>query len=266
MNQMDGLRTNRSFLRGLQVMEALAASPAPMRLTDIVAAVALDKATTLRLLNTLRVAGYVSQDGDQGRYALTERVWGLTRGYLGRRDIRQLARPHLERLREETGETVHLGVLASDQIVYIDKLESTQSVRLVSAVGQAGTLHTSGIGKAMLSFLPAEVAEELLASADLSARTATSMTDPDEIRAECARARERGYSVDLCENEDDVICAGAPILDGTGTPIAAISIAGPAFRMEGKLDEVGRSARDAAAAIGLEADGESPGLVTHADA
>lgn len=257
---MNSLPTNRSFLRGLQVMEALASAGAPMRLTDVVAAVGLDKATTLRLLNTLRAAGYVTQDGEQGRYVLTQRVFLLTRGAVGLRDIREVARPHLERLRTETAETIHLGVLASDQIVYIDKLESTHSIRLVSAIGQAGPLHTTGVGKAMLSFLPEDEAGRLLASLDLTPRTSASMTTLEQVREECAKARRRGYSIDLCENEEDVVCVGAPIVGAGAVPLGAISIAGPAFRMTSKLDDLGRRVSEAAAAIAHEVDGGSAAL------
>jgi DNA-binding IclR family transcriptional regulator len=240
--------TNRSLHRGLLVMEVLAAAAGPMRLTDVATSVELDKATTLRLINTLRAAGYVEQDGDQGRYYLTPRVWRLTRGDLRTEDLRQVARPELEALRDETGETVHLGMLLADQIVYIDKLETTHSIRLVSAIGQSQPLHTTGLGKALLAFLPPEKFNDIIGG-PLAPRTEHSLTTGEAVHEDCEGTRERGYSIEICENQDDVVCVGAPILGADGYAVATLSIAGPAFRLRQRIDELGPLARRAGDAI-----------------
>lgn len=252
MKQVTATPTNRSVERALMVAEALAASSEPLRLTDVAVAVGLDKATVRRLLATLRAIGYVEQHGDTGRYSLTPRVWKLTRGYQGPSDLRSIARPHLEALRDHADETVHLGVRDGLKVVYVDKLEADHSIRLVSAVGSAQWLHTTGLGKAILAFLPPEEAAAVIDRGDLPRRTAKSLTDAHLLHDDCHKARGRGYASDLQENEDHVICVGAPILVG-GRPIASISVSGPDFRMADRVQELGALAAARASQIAAQA-------------
>ncbi len=145
----------RSLSRGLDVLEALArASERELGPSAIAQRVGLDKATVTRLLRTLVEGGYVVQDEASRRYRLTGRILWLAHGVAARIDLRSVALPHLTALRDELGETVHLGVMEDLRVVYVDKLEADNSIQLVSAIGQTMPLHSTSLGKAMLAALP----------------------------------------------------------------------------------------------------------------
>ena len=151
-------------------MEALARGDEPgLGPSAIGQRVGLDKATVTRLLRTLVDAGYVTQDPTTRRYRLTGKILWLAHGVTARLDLRTVARPHLTALRDELGETVHLGVMEDLRVVYVDKLEAANSIQLVSAVGQTMPLHSTALGKAMLAALPDAERERTYARMDFAA-------------------------------------------------------------------------------------------------
>ncbi|AYY12599.1 IclR family transcriptional regulator [Actinobacteria bacterium YIM 96077] len=243
------MKLTRSLLRGFEVLEALAEEGRPLGPARVAERVGLDKATVSRLLATLSHAGYVTRDPTAGNYRITARVLRLSRAFLEQCDLRGIARPHLTRLRDEVGETVHLGQADGDQIAYIDKLETARSVRLVSAIGQTMPVTTTALGKAMLSALDEPDRSMIISALGLPARTARSLTDPQDLIDDLDRTARRGYAIDQEENEDGVICVAVPVKDGDGRLVAAISISGPDFRVGPEVDRLGTACRDAAEAI-----------------
>ncbi len=226
----------RTLSRGLDVLEALArANEDGLGPSAIGQRVSLDKATVTRLLRTLVEAGYVTQDEATRRYRLTGRILWLAHRATVRLDLRSVARPHLAALRDELGETVHLGVMEGLGVVYVDKLEAANSIQLVSAIGQTMPLHSTSLGKAMLAALPDEEREATYARMDLSRRTDRTILDLTAFREEIRRTQLCGYSTDDRENEPFGACVGAAIVGADGRPVGAISISGPSFRIHDRL-------------------------------
>ncbi len=246
---------NRSVLRGLAVLEAMAETGEPVALGTLVKRVQLDKATVWRLLATLQEAGYVAQDEDTGRYALTNRVLRISRSFFEHSDLRSIARPHLARLRDAAGETVHLGQLDGARVVYVDKLEGERSIRLVSSVAQSMSVHTTALGKAMLAAMPREQARALVQQLDLAPNTERSITNPAMLYRELEAVASVGYATDREENEENVFCVGAPVLDGRARVIAAISLSGPKFRVGQRVKELGELCRKTAKRISSDVEG-----------
>ena len=243
----------RTLRRGLDVLEALAQTTEEgLGPSAIGLRVGLDKATVTRLLRTLGETGYVIQNDVTRRYRLTGRILWLAHGVAARLDLRSTARPHLAALRDELGETVHLGILEDLRVVYVDKLEADNSIQLVSAVGQTMPLHSTSLGKAMLAALPDDEREAVYARIDFAPRTDRTIRDLATFREEIQRTRVRGYSTDDRENEPFGACVGAAIIGAVGRPVGAISIAGPHFRIQDRLEFFGERARAVADAIGLE--------------
>jgi IclR family acetate operon transcriptional repressor len=217
--------------RALTVLLQVAASgERGLSLADCSAILGYTKPTTHRILRTLTRREFLRVDEELGLYTL-----GITNLRLGARflddlDVRREALPELRALAEESGETVHLGTLSDTVIVYIDKVESEQAVRMFSRVGDTMPAHSTGIGKAVLAFLPEDEVDRHL-PALLEQRTPHTIVDRDALRAELARIRERGHSTDDVENELGIRCVGAPIFDHLGRVQAGISVAGPEHRM-----------------------------------
>src|SRR5262245_4188717 len=191
--------------------------------------VGLNRTRAFRLLHTLAERGYVERNPDGRGYSLGGKLF--ERAAFVRRTIRQTALPLMHRLHERFNETVNLGILDSDEIVYIEMLESTQPFRMVAAIGTRSPVHACALGKAMSAFLPEPEATALLASAKLTKLTERTNTDVAKLGRELNRVRKDGDALDIEETEFGVACVGGPIFDRGGRPAAGISVSGPATRI-----------------------------------
>jgi len=258
-DQVDGassggaLRTTRTLLRGLAVLEVLAESRHGVGPTEIASLVQLDKGTVSRLLATLIKAGYVRRDAHSRTYALTTKILQLSQAMGQHLDLRGVARPYLRELCRDVNETVHLGIRDQFSVVYVDKVEpANQMIRMVSEVGKPMPLHSTALGKAILSQYSAAQLDEVLSGVDLFGRTSKSITDRSTLESALVRTREAGYSIDDEENLENVTCVGAPLFDAGRQVVGAISISVPTYRLGGRLDELGEKCRETASAISAE--------------
>ena len=246
--------TTRTLLRGLTLLEMISEARAGATVTDLAIGTGLDKGTVSRLLATLRAAGWANQSPEDRRYRLAGKALALSHDYTNRVDLRALAIPLLSELRDEWDETVHLGVIEGDDVVYVERLEPTAVVRVVSIVGQRTPVPRTAMGKAFLAALPADEREVRVKEMRLEASTDRTITDQDRLLADLERSARRGYAVDNRENASDVICVGSAVTDVTRRPIATISVSGPAYRMKDHITEIGKScivaARSISAALG----------------
>jgi IclR family acetate operon transcriptional repressor len=219
----------KALVKGIAIVNLLAAHREGMRLTDLVSQVDLPRGTVLRLLDAMIDAHLVRHSADS-RYRLGPRcaVWGSE--FLASLELREVASDVMARLVEVSNETCHLGVREGQSVLYIHKVESQHSLRMVSRVGGMNPLHCTGLGKAILAFMPPEDQDRYLAE-PLERRTANTIVAPEILRAELERMRNRGYAIDDVENEIGVRCIGAPIFNHLGELVGSISLAGPTTRM-----------------------------------
>jgi DNA-binding IclR family transcriptional regulator len=208
-------------------------------LADLALGLRLSKSTVLRLVAPLREARLVDQDPESGRYRLGPQNALLGQVYLERLDLRRTAAPVLRQLAESAGETVHLVIFDPPEIVYIDKVESSQAVRMHSRIGSRQPAYCTAVGKSFLAHSSDDVIQSVIA-AGLPARTRSTITTAERLHAELAVVRQHGYAVDDIENEEDIRCVAAPVFDHGGSVTAAVSISGPSSRVT----------RDRVAAIG----------------
>ena len=190
--------------------------------------------TAHRLLHTLAKRGYVSQSSESGRYLLGYKVVEVASGLEHRLErLRVVARPHLEGIQRETGETVNLVVLDADRVVYVDQVEGSRQVRMFTTVGTSVPAHTTGSGKAILANGSSEVVEALYAGRELQGLTEHTLTSLEALEADFARIRRRGYALDEEEHEEGVGCVAVAVFDHRGRASAAISVSGPSARILG---------------------------------
>lgn len=253
----------KSLERALNLLlEVAGAGHRGLTLTECADVLGYSKATTHRMLHTLTRHGFLRQDEDRGTFTL-----GITNLRLGIEfqesiDLRREALPVLREMAESTGETAHLGQLNGLDVVYIEKVESSQAVRMYSRVGDTMPAYSTAMGKAMLAFLDEDEIEQHLPEI-LAPRASNTITDLSALREELARTRERGYSIDDVENEEGIRCAGASVFDHTGVVQAGISIAGPATRMTlERLSEIGpfvrRKAEELSCQLGFDIRNATP--------
>jgi DNA-binding IclR family transcriptional regulator len=221
--------TSSSVKRAFDLIDVIeAAEPRGATLADVAAAVPMAKSSVLRYLTTLVDVGVLRRDG-HGSFRLGLRLVELAGGLLDNDDLRSVAEPLLHDLVMASGETVHLGVPSDREVVYIVKVESPQSVRLVSRIGSRAPTHCTAMGKAILAQLPEQSRATMLGR--LTARTPKTITSAARLAAELDTVRERGFSIDDEENEAGVRCVGAAVLATNGEPLGAISVSGPAGRL-----------------------------------
>jgi IclR family acetate operon transcriptional repressor len=209
----------------------------------------------------LESSRYVERDSATGKYRLGSRILELGLSALSRLDVYGIARPHLRKLMNETGETAHIGVLRHGEVVSIVNVESTQALRTPSTVGTRHPAHSSSLGKAILAFGPAEELERFLEGRTLEAFTPQTITSADVFREELSKVRSNGYSLDDEEREEGLRCIGAPVRSSSGEVIASVSISGPVFRLTRDRIESAAAAVQRAADEISEAMGYRPNLV-----
>lgn len=213
----------QSVERALKILDLFDEYDTELRITDISERMNLHKSTVHSLLKTLKKHHYIEQDPESGKYRLGLKLFERGNYVIRSLDLRTVARDYLEELSKSTNRTVHLVILDGQEGVYIDKVESASATVLYSRIGRRVPIHTSAVGKVLVAFKSPEQLEKLLNDYEFAKHTPNSITDKDTFLKELAIIRERGYALDLQENEPGVCCVALPIRDHTGEVVAAIS-------------------------------------------
>jgi DNA-binding IclR family transcriptional regulator len=224
----------KSLERALDVVEALAHHKDGVTVTALAAQMGIPKSSIFRVLNTLRARGYVEQNAMSERYGLGVRFLALARSVAEESDLRKVAASYLRELQSATDETVHLAVPIGNAMVYIDKVESSRSIRLASRVGDLANLHSTALGKAYLAALQPSERRGFVRGLTLERRTDRTIVTRDRLLAELDRIAKQGFAVDDVENEEGVRCVGAALLNRRGEPMGAISVSAPMSRFSKK--------------------------------
>ncbi|MGC0418724.1 IclR family transcriptional regulator [Embleya sp. AB8] len=242
----------KNVLNALAVLEEVAARQ-PIGVAELARAMDLPKSSVQRALLTLHEAGWLRPTGGAPtRWAITTKALHVGRHATGELGLRDVAVPVMEELRRQTDETVHLAVPEGGNVVLIERLETSQPVRIILPLGQILPVHASANGKALLAASPAEVVERRIADG-LASYTGTTIIDPARLRAELARIRELGYATNGGEWRADVSAVAAAVLGESGLPVASVSINVPTSRTTEELRAVhGSLVAEAAKRIGAE--------------
>jgi IclR family transcriptional regulator, KDG regulon repressor len=220
------------------ILDRVGQKPQGTTIKDLSGGLGLPKGTIHRILSSLSYFGYVRQDPETKNYSLGLKLMELGALLGSQLDLRKVAEPVLRDLVEKTGEAAHMVILDRNEIVYIDKIEARQTTGglvMSSRVGARNPAHSCAVGKVLLSHLSDEALESLIREKGLSPRTANTITDPRLLKSHLEVVRRQGYAIDEEENERGIRCLAAPIFDGRGRPVAAISVSGPAVRVTKKV-------------------------------
>lgn len=241
----------RAVVRVMDILDLLQHSPNGRSLLEVSEAAGLPRSSTYRYLSTLETRGYVQRDGASGPYR-----FGLAFLPSHGRHLEVLAaraRPVMEELRDRLGETINLGVLDGNRVVYLEILESNKAVRLAARRGDRDPLHSTALGKAIASRIGRDEVVAILAAEGMPKRTSKTITYEARYLSELDKIRAQGFALDLGENEEDGRCVAVPLANSR--VLAAISLSAPAPRLEADLME-GIAAELMSAARRIQADGE----------
>lgn len=241
--------------KALQVLDAVAAFGRPVRFGELLAGSEFPKATLYRLLQTLTHQGMLSFDPDHGTYAPGVRLVRLAHAAWAQSSLAPIARPFLDHLALTTNETLHLAQLDNGFVLYVDKRNAAQPVEMFAQAGKVGPAYCTGVGKAMLAFLPDDQLEDALSRQSFRRHTPHTLASEPELKAELAAIRARGHAFDREEHEPGIICCAVPILTRTGRVLGALSVTSTTARttlaaLEARAPEI----KDIAARIAAEAE------------
>lgn len=219
----------QSVARAIRALE-LIAEAGELGVTELGRLLDVHKATASRLVTTLAQRGLVERDPVSEKYRLGFGLIRLAGAAMAGLDLVRTAHPILDDLAERTRETVNLGVLSGDAVVYVDQISGTRAIVSVSWVGRRTPLHCTSNGKALLAYLPAAERDRLL-KGPLERLTPTTIVDIDALLKQLGEVRLRGYAQTLEELEMGLNAVAAPVRQADGEVVAALSVSGPAFRM-----------------------------------
>ena len=220
-----GGRPVASVARALALLDALADHPPGLGVNELARRIGVNASTASRLLGTLQRGRYVDRDPG-GPYRLGLRFVALAEGVLARIDVRELARPRLRALMEETGETATLSVPGATEAITVDFVPSGASVMSMAHIGRPSVAHATAVGKVMLAF-----GGEAATPNELTAYTPLTITDPAVLADEVAAVREHGWSVAAGEREPELNALAVPVFDHRGALMAIVGLQGPAARL-----------------------------------
>lgn len=215
----------------LDILETIRESRSGLGLSDLARAVGLPKPTAYRIVATMEARGYLARHGS-GHYQMTRKFFDLQQNESTEQALMRVALPIMERLVELCRETVNLGILDAAEVVVISTIESPQSIRMTSKVGNRRYLHSTALGKVLLSGLADKEVDRIIRIHGLPRLMPRTLVTRQALAAELDLVRKQGFALDNEENEPGGRCIGAPIVGLDGRIVAALSISAPIFRMD----------------------------------
>jgi IclR family KDG regulon transcriptional repressor len=220
---------NQSVIKVFRLIELLSGTE-EMSITEISAAIGLNKGAVFRFISTLRSIGYITQNPVNEKYRLTIKLFEVGSRVVTR--INEVLEAHtvMEQLAQKTNETVHLAVLNNGNVVYLDKIDSKHVLRIFSRVGNQAPCYCTGLGKVLLAWLSDKEIGKSVKEKKMIKFTETTITSLSALKEELQKIRGQGYAIDNQEHEHGIHCIAVPIRNRAGKVIAAISITWPMIR------------------------------------
>ncbi len=226
--------------RVLDILEAVAEAKQGITVSELSKMFDLHKSTVSRLVIALRDRGYLYKDYESNKLFLGVKCVELSSTFLNSLDLKVIAEEIMYEITRQTGETVFLAFLQDRHVIYIDKTDTTSSLRRLAVIGTSVPFHCTSLGKALLLNKSRESLQKFVADIEFKAQTPKTIVDKTAFIEEVLKFNKLGYTVDLEENLLGVSCVGAPIYDCTGSIVAAISITGMSVEYSDKrIEEYG---------------------------
>ncbi len=240
----------KSLNKAIDILVHLGQVPEGMSLPDISLMVGQPKSTMHRLLTALEGRRFVRYEPDTRLWKIGVEAFVVGSAFLRNRDITGFARPVMQALVNDSGETASLYIEDDGEIVCLAQVECRQTMRVIARPGGRAKMHMSGSGKAILAFFPEQRIEQVVERHGLPAATEKTINTPHGLRLNLDLVRQQGFAIDDEENSLGIRCVAAPVFDHTGEAIAAVSISGPSSRIvDSRMAALGERVRAAARAL-----------------
>lgn len=227
----------QSVERALLLIELLARETRELTLTEIASRMGWPKSTVYGLISTLRDYRYVDQSEETGCYRLGIRFFELGNQIAHSWDIRSVAKPFMQKLNNQLGDMIQLAAEDQGEVLYLEKIDSTHLIRIVSEIGRRLPMHCSGLGKSILAYLPTGRVKQIIRQHGMHSFTEHTITYLPALEKELDKIRRQGYAVDDQEVMEGLRCVAAPIFDSRGQVKYAVSVSGLCNQMSGERME-----------------------------
>lgn len=217
--------------RAARLLAAIAAAGGPVSLKYLSADTGLHPSTTFRILAALQQHELVEK-GPDGSYTLGRGLARLAQRLPARPDLRELAKPIMNELRDRTGETVNLTVREGDEVVYVERVLPNRMMRVEQVIGSRAPLHVTAVGKLLLGEDSEEACRDYARRTGLPKYTANTLVSQKSLLADIKQCVARGYARDNEEAELGVGCVGVLVRDTRGEAVAGLSISAPRERLK----------------------------------
>lgn len=218
---------DRAFL----ILDVMADAGGEAKLTEIAASAGLNVSTCHHLISTLYNWGYVARGANSRSYVLGSRILHLSAACLRQVDLPRRAESFVDRLNDQTRETVQLAIMQDTNLVHVLRREARHAVRVDGTLGgKSNAAHATATGKAILAWLPPTELDRIVADKGLTAFTPNTVTDIEKLKEELRLTRRNGFAIDREEFQLGVMCLGAAIRDHAGAVVGSIGVSSPAFR------------------------------------
>lgn len=249
----------QSVDRALRILENLANETEGLKLGEVADRTGLAPSTAHRLLASLEQRQFVHFAKDRSTWQIGRRAFRVGAAFVRRRTFVTPAGPMMRTLRDATRETVNIGAPHDGNVVILAQVESREMVRAINIIGGQAPLSSSALGKAILANYDEAALGTHIERHGLPRCTLNTITDPDDLRNELKRVRERGFALDREEHFTGLHCIAAPVFDSAGEAVAAISVSGLAARMTNdRIGPTGALVAAAAAELTHSLDGVAP--------
>lgn len=249
----------QSLEKALRILKLFSSGKRDYRAIEISEELGYHKSSLQRLISTLVAEGFLERSLDRpAHYRLGVEILLLGNAAKDNLSLRSAAKPFLKELSKRTRETIHLSVTDDFRVYYLDKINSSQPIRIVTHIGQRIPIHTSSMGKSIMAYMSRHELDHGIAKHGLPALTPNTITTRKRLDEELERVREQGCAYDNEEWNVGVKCVGAPVFNENGEVIAAVSCSGPAQRfteqaMARFAEDVTETARSISRRLGYQA-------------
>lgn len=239
--------TVKSLSKALKILECFSTDEPELGITEISEKLDLYKSNVFNIIATFEKHGYLEQNPDNHKYKLGVKLLQLSYIVSSNINFRGIILPYMEKIGKETGECVYLSIPNVDEgeVIYLDSYYPSQLLqRSISMLGERAPMYCTGIGKAIMAYLPMQTIEKIIAKG-LRKFTENTILNKEKLLKELMLVKERGYAIDNMEHEYGVKCIGAPIFNKAGKLFAGLSISGPSLRFaDSSIDFFAKTLKD----------------------
>jgi IclR family transcriptional regulator, KDG regulon repressor len=223
----------------LKLIEVFLKEERELGISELAQLSGMNVSTAHHIVSTLAAKGYLIQKHHHGPYSLGFKFLEIGNSVKSQLHIGEVARPFLKKLNTQVDESTNLAIVDSNEAVYIEQMESSQTLRIFTKVGKRVPLHCTGVGKLFLACMKDDQFKTFLGAQELTPSTPNTITSVDKLRKELSTIREQGYALDNEEKEAGITCIAAAVRNSEGSLVAAISVSGPSTRInDGRLKQL----------------------------